>query len=237
MQPPRAIRSCSAVLAAAAAIAALVAAVFGRALRGGFVWDDVTLVERNALVHSLRWVPRLFHSGFWDTSTSGVDVSDVRYYRPLISTAYALQWQLGHGAPWLFHAVSLVLHAACALLGLRWLRARIPAAPAPAVALAALVLVAHPSRTESVAWIAGSTDLWATLFLLLAAGARTPLRCAVYAALATLSMESAAALPVLTGSDQKARSLTSGRVRVKFQRRRVSQRSAWPQAASCAVQE
>ncbi len=192
-------------LAGALALAALVAITFGPALAGGFVWDDHTLLADNLYAHSLAWLPRLWTHSFWDTSSRGVEVLAVQYYRPVVSTAYALLWQLGGGSPRAYHLANLALHTANAWLGVRWLRARVPDAPMASLAACGALLAVHPTRAESVAWISGSPDLWLTLFVLLAALTKTPARTALFAALALCAKENAVALPALLAVDAWAR--------------------------------
>lgn len=184
-----------------AALASLVALGFGPALSGSFVWDDHTLIEQNLYAHSLSWLPRLWRSSFWDTSSRGVEVLAVQYFRPVVSTAYALVWQLGGGSARAYHLVNLALHTVNAGLGVRWLRERVPNASLEALLACGALLAVHPTRAESVAWISGSPDLWLTLFALLAALAKTPARAALFAALALCSKENAVAIPALLAVD------------------------------------
>jgi hypothetical protein len=68
-----------------------------------------------------------------------------------------------------YHAVNLALHAFCALAAWQWLRRRLAepdADPWAAAAIGAVMFAVHPSRTESVAWISGCTDLLMTAWLL-----------------------------------------------------------------------
>lgn len=191
-------------VAIAAGALALVAWVYGPSLGGGFVWDDVTLIRDNAFVHSFAHIPRLLRTEFWATSVRGVDSVAVHYYRPVVSIGNALLWRLGGGDPLAYRLTNLALHLACVTLGLRWLGARVTGAPPLAWALALALLAVHPTRVESVAWISGSTDLWVTALMLLAATTDRPWRVAVFALLAAGAKESAALLPLMLLADAAA---------------------------------
>jgi hypothetical protein len=127
-------------------------------LGGGFIYDDHTIIAGNIYVHSFAWWQRWFTHDFWDVT------EEVRrfgrrmiYWRPAINASYALDWQIGHGSPMFFHVMNLFWQAVASLLAFvvlrRWIGAAVPAA------LAALLFALHPSKAESVAWIAGRTDV------------------------------------------------------------------------------
>jgi hypothetical protein len=197
-------------LIAGVVLAGAVAAVFGPGTRGGFVWDDHSLITNNAHLRSGAGLGQLLRSGFWDTTAETQASSS--YYRPVVSLAYFAQFQAFGLRPLGYHAVNLALHAACVLLVFAWLRRRLShlderGAYAGAFAGAALFAL-HPTRTESVTWISGCTDLWMTALCLLALlvlrDAASALRLALaagLAALAFLSKEAAVVLPVLIALD------------------------------------
>jgi tetratricopeptide (TPR) repeat protein len=195
------------------------ACVFWPGTSGGFVWDDHLLIENNARLRSASELPTLLSTALWNTTAEGG--APLPYYRPVISLAYFAQFQLFGVSPRGYHVVSVLLHALCVLLVFGWLRARVASeasnasmrlAPYDAGAAAGAALFAlHPTRTESVTWIAGCTDLWMTLFVLIAArlasGPRTLARdalTALSAALAVLSKEPALLLPLALGVDALA---------------------------------
>lgn len=115
------------------AILALSFAVYWPALRGGFVWDDTILVEKNQLVRgelNLRTV--WFNTDF-----------------PLPTVLFWVQWQWWGNNPVGYHVVNVLLHAASALLLWRLLaRLKIPGAW-----LAGILFAVHPVCVASVAWI------------------------------------------------------------------------------------
>lgn len=153
-------------------VLAAAALTFAPSLLGGFVWDDQLLVVANERVRHLGELRHVFDRGFWDISLASADVRGGAYYRPLIGAALVVEFQLFGLRALGYHAVNVALHLACTALAARWLlrRLRIDSPEAPSIELAALVGAAlfavHPSRVESVAWISGCTDLWATVFAL-----------------------------------------------------------------------
>jgi hypothetical protein len=180
--------------AVAAAVVAVVAALaFAPALRGGFLLDDTYLILGDDAVHSFA------HAGRWLTGDffAALDIAHLHYWRPLVTATYAVDWQLGGGAPLAFHLTNLLLAGlaaalACATLR-RWTGCLIPAA------LATLVWALHPTRAENVAWISGRTDLLCLIFILVACAglARRSLALQIAGTLgAYLSKETAIVLPL-----------------------------------------
>jgi protein O-mannosyl-transferase len=149
-----------------AALVAFVAFVsFVPTLAGGFVYDDTLLISENVRVQRWHGLIEAFTTHFWATDALFVPEATLVYYRPLVTLSFVLDWQLFDGSPWGFHLVNVLLHATAAWLAtrlcLRWLgRAGL------AVAIGVLFAV-HPTRSESVAWIAGRTDLAMAVFVLL----------------------------------------------------------------------
>ena len=135
------------------ALAALIA--FYPALSGGFVWDDFDYVKNNPILNApmLAAVVRI--------ATSVV----VGNYHPLTMASLALDNAVFGPGPFVFHATSVLLHAANAVLvGRLFLALGIRRDAAWA---GALLWAVHPLRVESVAWIAARKDvLYVFCFLL-----------------------------------------------------------------------
>ncbi|MES1183471.1 MAG: hypothetical protein ABUL60_06625, partial [Myxococcales bacterium] len=150
----------------AAALVAVVAFLsFLPSLRAGFVYDDTLLIDKNPLVHGAHGIISAFAGHFWQTEDLGSQGIGLTYYRPLVTLSFVLNWLAFGGAAWGFHLVNLVLHATAAWLAtriaLRWL-----GQPWLAVLVGVLFAV-HPTRSESVVWIAGRTDILMAVFGLL----------------------------------------------------------------------
>ena len=137
-----------------AAVVALAVVASATGLSNGFALDDLALVAYNARVHSLDQWWRLFALPYWPAQYGA------SLYRPLVTLAYALQWWVGGGAPWVFHLCSVVLYASlCALLLVLLLEVF---APIPALIGASLFAV-HPVHVEAVANVVGQSELMASL--------------------------------------------------------------------------
>jgi len=131
------------------------------ALGYDFVRDDHSMIERNPFMRREGWLGKLLISDFWSSSggSSGL-------WRPLVILSYWLEGRLAHFTPALFHAVNLLLHAgAAAWVAALLVQCRVPRA---AALMGSLWFAAMPAHVESVAWIAGRTDVLCAAFFLLA---------------------------------------------------------------------
>jgi Flp pilus assembly protein TadD len=196
---------------AALILALLVAASYGESLLGDFVWDDRPLILENERVRSAARLDDLLTSSFWETG----DRHDRfrAFYRPLVGLTYFTDHVLWELRPWGYHLTNLLLHLACCWLVLTVARQE-GLREGPALAGAALFAV-HPVHVESVAWIAGRTDVLCTAgvlaaFLLhrrvAASGRPARIRAASLACfgLALLAKEMAATFPLLVALDRWA---------------------------------
>jgi tetratricopeptide (TPR) repeat protein len=190
------------VRALAALVAAAAVVVYATSLWNGFALDDVAIIQQNARVHDLA-----NQAGIWLTPYWPIYGPELGLYRPLAIFAFALQWAVGDGAPWLFHAASIALHAGVSVLVFLLLRT-LTTSPVAAAA-GALVFAVHPVHVEAVANIVGQAELLAATALLGAtllattrpAGARVswPRRASICALflLGALAKESIVVLPAL----------------------------------------
>lgn len=141
------------------AVAALAFALYLPTLRATFVWDDLDLIVRNRDLHALAWW-KLATTDYWHAAGGGTGM-----WRPLVMWSFALDGAISHFDPAWFHLVNALAYAANAavltLLARRWSGSMLAAL----VAGAWFALL--PAHAEAVAWIAGHTDVFATLFTLL----------------------------------------------------------------------
>ena len=189
----------SRALPAIVAVAAI--AVYANSLLNGFALDDVFIVQGNPRVHSPASLADIWLTPYW--AFAGVELG---LYRPGIIFLYAVQWVAGAGEPWLFHAVSVLLHAAASVLVFVLLRRLADTVPA---FVGALVFAAHPIHTEAVANIVGQAEIVAAIAVLGACivhSGRAPglavswprrIVISVLFALALVTKESAVVLPAL----------------------------------------
>ena len=144
---------------AAAALIALVFAIWWPALGTSFQFDDFNVIVADARVHSVA---------AWLASMPGI--------RPLLKLSYALNYGAGSG-PRGFRLVNVAIHAvnACLVGALLWRRSRrhglARGAAAMATAFATLVFALHPVQTEAVTYVSGRSASLAALPCLLALAA------------------------------------------------------------------
>ena len=155
----------------AALLAAAVLTVFGPALRGEFLlWDDNINIFENPHLGGLSWARAVWAFG---------DSSQSLRYMPLGWLGYSLVFSFGGLVPASYHAATLLVHAANALLLFAALRKLLQLAAPGANArwrdLGALAAAAfwalHPLRVEVVAWALTLTYELAWCALLVALGA------------------------------------------------------------------
>ena len=133
----------------ACGIVLAVALVFGRAVRYDFVeLDDRSYVVENPYVlsgptpASVLWALTTFRQANW---------------HPLTWWSLQLDAAIGGGSASVFHATSIALHAAAAIL--LFLAFRAMTGCAGRSAAAALLFALHPLRAESVVWISERKDV------------------------------------------------------------------------------
>lgn len=141
------------------AVGIIAFAVYANTLESDFVWDDRPLILSDTAVRSLSNLPSFFTQDFFVRHESELRYG---YYRPVVKTLYALEYARWGRDPFGYHLANVLLHVGCTLLVVLLLR-RLGARPLAAL-LGGLFFAVHPIHTESVAWIAGRTDVVAFFF-------------------------------------------------------------------------
>ncbi len=184
----------------------LAASVYAPSLRGGFVWDDVEVIEKSLDTFTTRGM-------IGQLLPPPAESKMARYWRPVLYASYVVDGALWGRAPRGFHLTNVVLYGASVVaLWAAFLLVLGALAPstAPAGALLGAALFAlHPMHVESVAWVSGRTDVLAGLFFFLAlalhakgrsasgaAGVAYVAGAALGFALSLLSKEAAVAFPL-----------------------------------------
>lgn len=131
-------------------IASLVFAVFIWSLPNKFVLDDPSQVSNNAAVASFN-LPYIFLGSSFGVGggTEGI------YYKPLMSTAYALVYKVFGPVPWGFHLLQVVLQMANGIIVYFIFRRFFKLALS---LFLALVFVVHPFNSEAVLYISNLQD-------------------------------------------------------------------------------
>src|SRR5262245_21200266 len=126
--------------------------MYAASLSNAFVWDDIAQVLQNHLAHSLANIRYFFQGGTF--ATGGAPRLGGIYYRPLMTTSFALLYGLFGPVPFYFHLYQLAFHLTNGVLVLllfeRWLTrvepegAGLPPAARFLPLALALVFVVHP---------------------------------------------------------------------------------------------
>ena len=144
------------------ALAAL--SVYANSLVNDFVYDDEFVVLKDPSITSLANVPKFFtqHLGF----------AVGRYYRPVVSATYALNYALSGATPLGFHITNVLFHAVNAALVYLLLLMMFPDEKNEYKKYFALfgaaLFALHPIHTEAVSWVSGRTDSVFFTFYILA---------------------------------------------------------------------
>ena len=145
-------------------------AVFANTLWNGFVFDDMENIVQNRWIKDGRFLPEIFgsHAAGFDPKFS------TSYYRPLMHVINMVIYHLCGLRPAGFHLVNVLLHAMVSVLVYRLVRELVErdlssrSGERFVPVMAGLLFATHPVHTESIAWLAGITDLSFGFFALLA---------------------------------------------------------------------
>lgn len=124
-------------------------ATAGSGLGNGFAYDDIPIIVDNARVHAGTPFWTYLGQSYWPGHADLL-------YRPVTVWLLSVQWAIGGGSAWVFHATSVALYLATAIalfaLGRRLL-------PVWAAWLAAALFTVHPVHVEAVANVVGQSEL------------------------------------------------------------------------------
>lgn len=146
------------VLPWVALLAPMLAAVcvFQSSTRYGFIWDDPLVLQQIAEMKS-----------FGDLLVPP-DLVPKFYYRPIVFLTFLLDQNIGRGHPYWFHFTVVAWHVLVTGLVFLFARQLLGRRFVVEAGVAALLFAVHPIHVESVAWIAGRSDVIATAFVVLA---------------------------------------------------------------------
>jgi protein O-mannosyl-transferase len=136
-------------------------AVYGNALRNGFVADDDLQILRNGFVTDSHSIAEYFATDAW--GFAGAHLSN--YYRPLQLMVYATEYALYGDRAWAWHLVNLCANAGAIVAAYFLL---LSLADWEIAFWACLLFALHPMHVEAVVWVAALPDLICGLLLFLA---------------------------------------------------------------------
>ncbi len=134
--------------------------LFFNTLDNEFVFDDESVVVNNESIQSLSTIPKYF------TADDGFHKVIGRYYRPIVSTTYNIDYAIWELDPYGFHLTNVIIHILASLLLFVLLKEIFEKKKNGLLAsfIGALVFLVHPIHTEAVSWVSGRTDSMVTLF-------------------------------------------------------------------------
>ena len=134
--------------------------VLGRSIPNGFVGDDYSQIVNNPVIHSLRNLPLFFQGGtFYDNG--GIAPLAGVYYRPLMTTTFALLYAVAGEHAAYYHVLQLLLYIGCA--SMVFLLFRLSMRPAIALLCAVLFLV-HPINSQNAFALAAMQEVLMCFF-------------------------------------------------------------------------
>ena len=134
--------------------------IFYNSLENDFVFDDESVVVNNYTISDLSNIPKFF------TGDEGFHKVIGRYYRPIVSSTYTIDYAIWELDPVGFHFTNIIIHLISCLLLFAVLAKLFAKYKYGILAslIASLVFASHPIHTEAVSWISGRTDSLVTLF-------------------------------------------------------------------------
>ena len=152
-------------------ITALSFILYANTLFNGFLYDDIPQVLNNPWITDFSYLPEIFFSKTWGFDPTHTTAS---YYRPMMLLTFLAEYHIFGLAPWGWHLTNIIFHAlngiAVFLLFSAIFKKSTKASEvggSSLAMLAALIFIAHPARTEAVAWVSAVPELTFSLFLLL----------------------------------------------------------------------
>lgn len=137
--------------------------VFANSLGGEFVYDDTRQIVRNVLIQDNSFIWKALTSDVWAFKGDGTVVAS-NYWRPTFTLWNIICFRLFGMSPTGWHVANVILHSGVSVVAFLLLRKWSFSATVSFVI--AVVFAVHPTRVESVAWIAGSPDLLFSLAFL-----------------------------------------------------------------------
>jgi tetratricopeptide (TPR) repeat protein len=142
---------------------------FANTLFNGFAYDDTTQILQNQLIRSWSNLPDALTKEVWfwrvlqEKDPNKQAGPTTPYYRPVFIVYLMIGWHLFGATAFLWHFANILMH----LLGVYFVFKILEKITADLrlTSIATLLFAVHPLRSESVAWISGSTDLFLAIFL------------------------------------------------------------------------
>jgi tetratricopeptide (TPR) repeat protein len=143
-------------------LAIITFAVFANSLANEFVFDDESVILSDPTITQLSNIPKFFSGQLGFHKVIGA------YYRPVISSSYAIDYAIWQYNPFGFHLTNILIHIINVLLLFKLLSLMFKNYSSPyknyIILISVLIFAVHPVHTEVVAWVSGRTDGLACTF-------------------------------------------------------------------------
>jgi len=133
--------------------------VHANSLKNDFVFDDESVVLGDPTIKTLSSIPKYI------TAQEGFHKVIGRYYRPLVSASYAIDYSLWEFNPFGYHLTNIIIHVINTLLLFKLLllifcpgESKISETKIYVILFCSIIFAVHTIHTEAVAWISGRTD-------------------------------------------------------------------------------
>jgi tetratricopeptide (TPR) repeat protein len=129
--------------------------IYSNSIGNGFVdFDDTENVVDNVSIRELN-LRNITH--YFTTPLQFM-------YTPLVYVSYAVDYQIGKSAPWIYHTTNLFLHI-CNILLLFWIFKKYTKQNFIALFIT-FIFAIHPVNVDGISWISTRSNLLATFFFL-----------------------------------------------------------------------
>lgn len=134
--------------------------VFNNSLQNEFVFDDESVVVNNPSIQNTDNIFKYF------TGDEGFHKVIGKYYRPIVSASYVLDYSMWGLDPYGFHMTNIIVHIVSCLLLFRILSLLFSRYKYRNLfsLFGTLIFAVHPVHTEAVTWVSGRTDSIVTMF-------------------------------------------------------------------------
>ncbi len=134
-------------------------AIYLQTVNFNFVYDDFAMIVLNRWLVSWHGLTQIFLHHSWAFSDT---FQPARHYRPMFLVWLWAVLHLFSPSPAWFHLCTVFIHLIAVYLAYQLAKALLK--DRLSAAIAALLFAVHPSKVESVSWIAGGTEPLVTVF-------------------------------------------------------------------------
>jgi len=140
--------------------------LYSNSLSGDFILDDKLLIIDNEFIKHIRTIPMLFITqAFNQPSNLNLYEGAYRYYRPLMTLSFAMDYNIWKLNPIGYHLTNITIHSLNAFLVYCLIYGFF--INFPLALLSSILFCAHPIHSQSVSYITNRSELLVSLFTLI----------------------------------------------------------------------